>query len=392
MSSPHSAAGSAAGYVHQIQLGLLWLWDRTGANPNVSVSLEALDDVAMADGVDVDSLIQVKHSVDPEAVLADRDVALWRTLGIWMDRQAAGDELPELVLCTTHTCVPDSAVAALRPAEAGRDEASALRMLRDVAAERPGNKQTLKVREQFVQLRDDDAGALLSAISVLDGTAQVDAFDEELRKRVGMHAPTPESVPTFVSQLRGWWMQRAADMLVENAPSVTGHELWACVREAHEQLGGPQLSLDAQLFASSPGDEEGASLYDQVFVRQIRLVVDSNDVCDVAVRDYWRVQAQRSKWQRDGDVTPGELPAFDRRLVDEWAASRANALATLDSTSDEAAKRRAGFGLYTEMQKSGIRVRPEFYEPVVTRGSLHGLAQAKDIGWHPEYRDRLGEA
>jgi hypothetical protein len=87
----HSAAFSAAGYLHQLQVGLLALWD-VAALPGSAVRVESLDDIDILDGEDAASLIQVKNQLG-DAAMTDRSPALWRSLTVWMDFAGAlGDE------------------------------------------------------------------------------------------------------------------------------------------------------------------------------------------------------------------------------------------------------------------------------------------------------------
>src|SRR3712207_6592136 len=113
----HAAAGSAAGYLHQMQLALLELWDRTPEDPGVSLSIEAADDIEIrdADG-DTVVLVQSKHHLK-EAALTDRSTDLWKTIAVWTEVAAAHGEgrLPRLALYTTATCADGSAAAILRP-------------------------------------------------------------------------------------------------------------------------------------------------------------------------------------------------------------------------------------------------------------------------------------
>jgi ABC-3C protein len=396
MTSEHSAAGSAAGYLHQIQLGLIILWNAAPERPSVSVSLEALDDVSLSDedegGAPV-LRVQVKHSVDHDAIVTDRHEQVWRTLTIWMKllEEADGEELPRLMFCATGTCAGGSALAALRPGSE-RDEEAALNALRMVAAQRPGNKATLDARVRFQALSDEEATALVGAIDVLDGQTHVEDFQTELAKLVGMHAPDPESVEEFAARVYTWWMGRAAFMLAGELDRVTGRELWAFVTEAADRVARRRLTADAEILEGDPGEEEHATLRQQTFVRQLQLVSDSNELLDLAVQDFWRAREQRGRWGRDGRLTRDEMEGYDRKLQSEWRNAWTMMRAKLDAREHVDAERRAaGLELYDNLQqRSTVRLRVDFHEPVITRGSLHGLSDRRRIGWHPDYEELLG--
>jgi hypothetical protein len=53
-------------------------------------------------------------------------------------------------------------------------------------------------------------------------------------------------------------------------------------------------------------------------------------------------------------------------------------------------KQRAARSVLQWAETAVIPIRPQVTEPFVTRGSLHMLADKLDIGWHNEFRERLG--
>lgn len=97
------------------------------------------------------------------------------------------------------------------------------------------------------------------------------------------------------------------------------------------------------------------------------------------------------RWERHGDVTPDLMNTYDRRLHGEWRHAHAVMRARVRSETDANRRRTAGLDLYDELpQRSTARIRPDFHEPVITRGSLHALADRREIGWHPDFDQLLG--
>ena len=147
----HAAAGSAAGYLHQMQLALLELWERTPEDPGISVSVEAGDDIEVREaGGATLVLVQSKHHLG-DAMLTDRSPELWRTLAVWIDvlQGHAHDKLPRLSLYTTAVSADGSAAALLRPLiliGSARDPDTARTILERVASEAPGNHATQAAR------------------------------------------------------------------------------------------------------------------------------------------------------------------------------------------------------------------------------------------------------
>jgi hypothetical protein len=387
----HSAAFSAAGYLHQLQVGLLALWD-IAAQPGSAVRVEALDDIDVLVGDDAVSTIQVKHQIG-DAPITDRSPAFWRSMAVWMDLAASlgSAPLPSLLLWTTAGTQPGSGVDALRNDSAVRDEGAALDRLRSVSSE-AGNAETRSVRTRFHRLPDREAAALLQQINIIDATARVTDFDAQLRARVGVAAPDPLTLNEFADRLTTWWLRRVAFMLAGQLDRVTGAELWAYVSDLRERMGRGPLITDADVMGASPDEREALSLRQRTFVRQIQLVADSDALFDLAVSDFWRAGRQRGAWQREGRLTEQEVDEFDRRLTDEWRRAHAFMHARLTAmAANDDARQAAGLDHLSEcMQIGTVRLRGDFHEPVITRGSLHGLADRKHIGWHPDFDRLLG--
>ena len=390
----HAAAGSAAGYLHQMQVALIELWERTPGDPGVSLSIEAGDDIEVRDEEDAAMVfVQVKHHVG-DGTLTDRSPDLWRTVAVWIDLLEihGADKLPRLALYTTAVCGDGTAPMRLRPQTlvgSERDPVGAQTTLEQVAAEDPGNETTQPARSAFLKLNDDQREALVQAIDVYDAGAKIDEFDARLRKAVGMHAPDPDAVAEFAARLYQWWMTQVIFMLLGRITSISGNELWSYVTELGDEVARRKLLVDESLMASQPDPEEHESLLVRTFVRQLQLVADESTLFDIAVIEYWRARTQRVRWERDGDVTPDLMKTYFRRLHGEWTHAHAVMRARLKNES-EADPRSAGLDLYDDLPRhSTARIRPDFHEPVITRGSLHALADRREIGWHPDFEELL---
>jgi hypothetical protein len=186
-------------------------------------------------------------------------------------------------------------------------------------------------------------------------------------------------------------MRRVAFMLAGQLDRVTGTELWAYVSDLRERMGRGPLIADADVMGAEPEAQEALSLRQRTFIRQIQLVADSDELFNLAVSDFWRARRQRGAWQREGRLSEVEVDAFDRRLTDEWRRAHAFMHARLTATIGEDARRAAGLAHLDDcMQLSTVRLRGDFHEPVITRGSLHGLADRRHVGWHPDFDALLG--
>lgn len=383
----HDASRSALGYLHQAKVALVELLDRTRRRPTIALRMELLDDVTFeADGTAIE-LLQVKHHLVPGS-LTDSSEDLWRTLAVWLDAyDASAFDFSDgaLVLMTTSNAATGSAASLLRPE--GRDVGAAQTRL-EATARTSTSQANRSVYARFLGLTPEQRRQILSAVVVADASPDIVGLDRSLQSELRL-AAEPHAVPSLTERLLGWWFQRVVHHLLDPARSpIEGQEIQVKVDDLREQFLSTNLPID--IF---PGDAELASLPadDRQFVRQLQVIAASDQLLELAIRDYKRAFLQRSRWTREGLLKLGELDRYERALVDEWEHHRAFVHARHEGGATDDELRAEGHELYERVQGVGIRIRERVSDPFVTRGSYHMLADQDEptVGWHPEFIARL---
>lgn len=382
----HSAAGPAAGYEHQRQLALVLLCEAYARDPTVKVRLEAIEDIdVVSDMVTIDTRVQVKHHLT-DHTLTDATAELWRAFTVWMDleERLRPDGLPQLHLATTSNAHPASAAALLGPD--GRDVEAALARL-VLAAASTDASGTRVARQRFLTLGQARQLQLLQAITVLDAGARVGDLAGRLRTALGLVVPSERS-GDFLERVQGWWVGRSTQLLAGELPHVSGADLYRFCDALRDEFQRGRLTVNEELF-TEPSEEEKAPLQDRVFVRQLKMVMATSETLDLAVRHYYRAFAQRGRWARDLEDLEDDLETYERRLRDEWEIAHVALRSRVGP--DERERQRAGLELSHSLATSVSARLRGLDEPVLCRGTLHGLADGLDIGWHPDFRERLAE-
>ena len=381
----HSAPGQAAGYEYQRQLALVLLAEAYREDPLVAVRLEAIEDVELVwrDGEVVG--VQAKHHLR-DHTLTDRSPDLWRTLTGWMDleRQRGADALPRLHLVTTSRAAAGTAVALLR--HRNRDVVTALGLLREVAGQ-PGAEATRGARHRFLDLPESAQLRILHAATVLDAAERVDGLDERLRAALGMVVPQ-ERPEAFLQRIVGWWVGRSTELLVGRRQAITGQELYELCDAVRDDFRSGSLTVTGEL-RDEPHPHALQPLLERPFVRQLRLVRAPDPVTDLAIRHYYRAYAQRGRWAREVEGLDGDFTAFEQTLTDEWetqfTAMGVRAPADSDGRAREGLELALDFGVSTKARLRGVD------EHVLCRGTAHGLADRRRIGWHPDYQRLMSD-
>lgn len=391
-----SAAGSALGYLAQVEYALLIALQRMDVDVSLRLSLETLDDIAFDVDGDVRELWQTKHHVTRRGSLGDASPDLWKTLHNWIE---TADNDSVCFLFTTATAPADSAASLLGPQRNPRDITAAIQKL-DTVAHAAGNESSRLYYEKYLELRGEEKDALLARVTVLDAAVDAAALTDRLVGTVRKTTTAPRRVP-LIERLRGWWHGRAMTHLTRIAQ---GQSDWIDLTEIEERLlhiaetlRDDNLPLD---YSDVPQPtEQEISEDDRIFVEQLQIILLHHHRIRQAVYDHNRAFLQRSRWQREQLLGVGELDGYDRRLIEEWnrVFLPVGAPVADDADLTDADKQRRAQELYVAIQQRDLpEIRREVRSGYIPLGSLHILADRLQIGWHSDWiellKHRLSEA
>lgn len=376
----HSAAASAAGFEQQRQLALVLLAEAYPSDPTVKVRLEAVEDIDLASDATGDRRIQVKHHLE-DNLLTDFTPELWQTLAIWIDSVDGVplDDWPRFYLATTATAKAGSAASQL----AGNNQRSldgALNALIS-AADGSSNADTDQARQKFLGLERHRQLSLLEHVFVLDATPQLVDLDTRLRQALSFALPGSQT-DRFLEGVKGWWVSRSAGLLMGTIEAVSGAQFQAFCASLRDQFHSETLVTHDEL-RTDPSEIEKVPYRDKRFVRQLELVDADAALLDLAIRHYHRAFAQRGRWARELDDLSDDIDAYEDRLCDEWEFAHTFMRSQVGNQANE--RTRAGLKFFGEFPGNATARLRGLEEPVLCFGTLHGLADAVRVGWHPDY-------
>jgi hypothetical protein len=394
----HSAAASAAGYLYQTNWALLDLLRKAPSRPDQAVSLEMHDDVAWTVDGDPVELLQAKLHAKSTAGLGDKDVDMWKTLGIWMGRADCTDpQGADLALVTTSAASPGSAAYALRTDASSRNVPNAAQLLL-AAAQESTNKDTAAARQKFIELTPADRTTFLERVRVLDTQLPPEDLDAGVRQAITWGLPSGETAQNrFVGEVWRWWAAVSVDMLAGRRLAVDVAETLTFVQELRNTYTSENLPTTIQIDDVTEQDIEQYT--DARFIAQLKLV--NHTSLRHAVIDYYRATTQETQWLDDNLLHVQELRKFENNLRFEWELAFNAMLEDLeDLTADmdpvDLAKEKVKAGrrlLNALLGSTAVRVRAHYNEAFYARGKRHDLADRVDlsvgVGWHPEFATRL---
>jgi hypothetical protein len=175
-------------------------------------------------------------------------------------------------------------------------------------------------------------------------------------------------------------------MIAVNTLPILSNELESELDDLREQFKIEALPVDQDILNA----EVNAEAYENaIFVHQAKLTGVGNRRILAAIRDYYRAFTQRSRWMREDLLLVGELDRYEQHLCEEWELEFDRIADEIGDTAAKDAKRRAAQLVYTWVEKSCFPIREKVQHQSMSRGSLHILADRMQVGWHPDFMDRL---
>lgn len=398
----HAATDSAVGYYYQALYALVVLLD---LDDDAGVSIETKDDVEVVGPTP--RLMQLKHSLGIPPALTEKNDGLWNTLGIWMDLR--DQSCADFFFVTSAEIAPDSPLLELASTGGAREKArealvrEAKRVLSECEspkkpackrAKQAGQSQAAYKKRRppcqaFLNLSEDEQRAFLRRILILHRQFKAPAIEEEVERRLSI--VTADVRKLLASRIVEWWDYRATRSLLGTAQRiVTKSELLGRINTLTVELSDGNLPDD---FSSVEPADVGAEI-GSIMEEQIALVDGGPARVHRAALARWRARQQRDRWLNERTDVRDALTDFDSRLVAAWR-DRHGPLRDDTAQAGEPRKRAEGRKLldWSHHDAPNAIEQPavNWSAPFLTQGTYQQLAEEKQVGWHPDFVDRIPE-
>ncbi|GGU47624.1 ABC-three component system protein [Lentzea flava] len=385
--SKFEASASALGYAYQFRYALLRALEQIKYSLDWTIAIEAADDVEVS-GTNRE-LRQLKLR-QPGTTLGDSDPDLWKTVRIWSEgyrKRSIDPTATKLYLMTTAGVTPDSIGALLSADESVRDIAAAQTKLDSVSITST-NKKNKSAYDAYRLLSKEQKTALLQAIYVIPRSDDIDGVRTKIQQAIRVGLRQQHLIPVL-ERLEGWWFQQCIEVMNKSKPAIDAAELDGFVADVRDRFGPTALPIDHDILNSETPDDI-AEFANRTFVQQMVLTEISSYRMQVAVREYLRAVAQRTRWSRINVLHPGELEKYERKLTEEWRIVFERLKDELGPEAAEEEKVRLAKKIYGWAEDANLPpIRENCTEGFVIRGTFQILADSQQVGWHPEYAARL---
>lgn len=389
MLTTFSAKEPALGYYYQIIRGLVLLLDEDRME-SPSLSFECLDDISIENEEETD-LYQLKLHVST-AQLTDRSADFWKTIRVWSEGIADGTYIPERTIFTLITTASRSADTFINKFESNekKDLETILTAMESISLE-DNNSTNEKGYSAFKALSVEQKKMLIRNIRIADADLSINDTWDALRKQLELSAPS-KFLNQFIEGVVGWWFIETVKMLASKTNYPLSRE---SVKNQINTLRD-QLRVDAlpdDFFCEeNVSDSEFKESLSETYIKQLGLVDATDREKRAAISDYQKAYGQRSKWLRDGRVTQADYDKFDADLRYDWK-SRFELMQDITENKSEEDRKQAGHEFYRDFYVNPKHTMPSFKNKGsnISKGSYQMLSDKKEVGWHPDYKEKLSD-
>lgn len=352
--------------------------------PNESVALEVFEDVGVLNDDGTVIAEQTKSALTHNPV-SDWSVDLWKSLSNWVDAIQLGSIDNEETRFRLYSAQKHTGETVRRFSNALTvDEAvGAVNFVRgqyDALEKRPSG--CAKYADNFFQCDPNIQSRIINQFSFESG---VNDPVQDLRNRLslGLSEPVQELACHYVL---GWVQDAVISLISDRKPAIIKasvfREKYAAFVRKH------QNDNVLPIFSEKPSESSLKEALGTmpIYVRQLDIVDADADIKIRAVSDFLRASSEKTIWSANSIFLPDSLEELDVDLERQWANQSKMVRLKNASLSEE----ELGLLFYLESIERKHRMENKDLPAFFVAGSLHCLANQLVIGWHSNYKTKVG--
>lgn len=356
------------------------------------VSVEKFDDVGV-ETLESKEAIQTKSALSDRNPVSDKAVDLWKTLHNWMIALKSGELDIDRTLFTLVINVDKSGtiISAINDAKNQIEALKAYGYIKKYFCDQNGQYVTQsKSINHYVEtfLDEENSQYALSIIEKFKLVVMNEGHTVEVYKEFKAKTYLPMDIQELVfDKMLGWIDRITASQIEKGATMQISKEDFQkeliltqtlvnqnkCLAELAPQPTNKEIEIQQNKF--------------KTYIKQLKLIDLDYDDQLIAINDYLKAANNRTLWASKGDINEEMMNQYFDDLKSRWKTKKN--IVEIDKEDWEEIKR--GKYLYNLCQDEdvnmGIIVTPRFFK----NGCYHELADIQQIGWHPNYKQKLKE-
>ena len=130
---------------------------------------------------------------------------------------------------------------------------------------------------------------------------------------------------------------------------------------------------------------------DRTFWKQLNLIGANDERKNMCALNCLIAEATFSKWINDFQISSNEYENYEDGVISQWEIKRCQILDSLPEHPDDDVKKTAGLNILHTMENNPKYFRYNFTDERIYHGFCHMLSDEKKIGWHPYFKELLGD-
>ena len=354
------------------------------------VSIEKFDDVGV-ENVNEKHAIQTKSALSNRNPVSDRAVDLWKTLYNWLIALKENELSLNVTLFTLVINInkSGSVVTWLNQAHDEKEAEEAYEKICEEFMGKDGKyiKQSDSINNYVLTfLAEGNKKYALYLIEKFKLVVMDEGHTNKIYDEFKAKTYLPSDIQNLVFEKMLGWIDKTTALQIEN-----GQVMQIAKKRFNMELTLTQKMVNQNKclleLAPSPTNTEIELQKNEykTYLRQLQIIDLDYDDQLTAINDYLKASANRTLWAVNGDINDDILKQYYEDLQKRWKTKKN--IIEMDKDDWEEGKR--GRYLYYICQDEDINMGIIMIPRSFKNGCYHELADQQQIGWHPNYKQKL---
>ena len=352
-------------------------------NGNV-LGFEILDDVQEQSG-EKTVLEQDKISVTSRNVVSNQSKDLWKTLSNWCDLIASGEVDPEKTdfLLFTNKKHSSDVLKLLVEANDLKQAQNSFQKLKKLV--KTPSESIKKYVDNFYSF-DERKYTLIKNFSYLSGSGS--APTDLMNTYLDANTSIEEHAESIIHEILGWTKDTLTSLAEQKFPTlIEARSFGRRLGEIESKYRHLSLLDFICKRAADDLDVQSELTEQPIYLQQLQLVNLDDAEIEEAVIAKLESKDAVIKWTLEGRVQEASYTKYSDDLKRKWKLQK-NVTFIEHGNKPEALQ---GQLLYNQclLGSTGVKLEKKSVDYFFSHGSFQNLADTKDVGWHPNYIEKL---
>ena len=356
------------------------------------VSVEVFDDVGVEHIDGSRDAIQLKSALSNRNPVSNRAIDLWKTMYNWLLSVETGEldsENTKYVLFI-NVNKTGTVVDIFQSAKSREEAIDAWNKTKKLFYDEQGElKKIGKECKEYVEYfyKDEKKELAVKVIEKFEYKKCIEDYTITVRNEFDKSGIPEDIIDPIYLGIMGWINIKVTKMVEAGQPIVISLE------DYQKQLRALYRDYNQKHSLMTHSVEPSNQEIEQEFQKK-RKYIEQLDIIDCdyaekveAINDYLRAAIDRAIWAEHGDISLQSLQTYETNLKRTWKLQKKMVLLEKKDESPET----QGKWIYYKCQDKDVQMDSAYVPSFFKNGCYHALANALDIGWHPEYSDLIKE-